>query len=48
MTEQKVKEIIINAYIEVYGEEKWRSLTEEQASEVLHILLNDFAKEVLE
>ena len=47
MTEYEVKEIIIKAYIEVYGEEKWRSLSEEEASQVLHILLNDFARKVL-
>lgn len=44
-TDEKIfANAVRQAYIEVYGVEKWNSLTDAQVKEVLHICLNDFAK----
>lgn len=48
MNEEKImRDAIIKAYITVYGIEKWNSLTDDQKDSVLHIVLNDFAKLIL-
>jgi len=43
MTEERIVEMMIEAYIKVYGAEKWNSMTKNQKDEVLHIILNDMA-----
>lgn len=45
--EEIMKDSIISAYIEVMGEVKWNSLTNEEKNNVLHLVLNDFAGMVL-
>lgn len=45
--EEMIRESIIEAYIATYGEDKWNGLTDQQKDEVLHIVLNDFAKAIL-
>lgn len=46
--EEIMKESIIKAYIEVMGEVKWNSLTNEEKDNVLHLVLNDFAKAIMD
>lgn len=36
--EDKVKELMISTYIKVMGEAKWKSLTNEEKSALLHIM----------
>ena len=45
--ENEMREMIIKAYIKVYGESKWNSLTNEQKDMVLHLIVNDIAKAIL-
>lgn len=42
--ENMMRDAIIEAYVSVMGFEKWNSLTNEEKDQVLHIMLNDFAK----
>lgn len=42
--ELRLKEMMIESYILVYGEEKWNSLTNDEKDMVLHLLLKDLCK----
>jgi hypothetical protein len=44
--EETMRNSIVNAYIKVYGIEKWNGLTNEEKDMVLHIVINDFARYV--
>ena len=44
MTEQKIIDSIIKAYITVYGESKWDGLTAEEQHEVIMILVKNLLK----
>lgn len=46
--EQFMKDAIVEAYVSVMGIDKWESLTNEEKNNVLHIVLNDFAKAIEE
>jgi len=45
--EDFMRDSIIKAYKSVMGAEKWESLTNAEKDQVLHIMLNDFARRVL-
>lgn len=42
--ENELKEMMVEAYIKVYGEAKWIGLTNEEKNMVLHILLTDICR----
>ena len=42
--EELLKDMMVESYIKVYGEEKWNNLTNEQKDMVLHLLLKDVIK----
>lgn len=46
--EEFMKTAIIESYIKVMGAEKWNGLTETEKDSLLHIMLNGFAKPILE
>jgi len=41
MTEQKIVEIIVKAYVQVMGVEKWNSLTEAEQHDVIMTIVKD-------
>lgn len=45
--ENLLKDKIIEAYVTVYGEEKWNGLTNKEKDEVLHIAVESLAKRYL-
>lgn len=46
--ENVMKNAIVESYIKVMGTEKWNSLTNEDKDNLLHIMINGFAKPILE
>lgn len=46
--EEFIKSAIIESYIKVMGAEKWNSLTDTEKDSLLHIMVNGFAKPILE
>ena len=44
MTEQKLVDCIVEAYIRVMGEEKWNGLTEQQQHDVIMAIVKDGLK----
>ncbi len=46
--ENVMKNAIVESYIKVMGIEKWNSLTDEDKDNLLHIMINGFAKPILE
>lgn len=45
--EEMMKNAIVECYIKVMGVEKWNSLTNEDKDNLLHIMVNGFAKPIL-
>lgn len=45
--EEMMKNAIVESYIKVMGVEKWNSLTNEDKDNLLHIMVNGFAKPIL-
>lgn len=45
--EEFFKDAIVKSYIMVMGKEKWDSLTNEDKDNLLHIMVNGFAKPIL-
>lgn len=46
--ENRFKDMIIEAYVKVMGEEKWESLTNEEKDALLHIMVKGVVKPLLE
>ena len=44
--EEKLKDMMIESYSKVLGEEKWNSLSKEEKDQVLHLLLEGLCKKV--
>ena len=45
--EEMMKDAIVESYIKVMGIKKWDSLTNEDKDNLLHIMVNGFARPIL-